>query len=168
MRCAYKLEHFFFDVACEQCEYSHWWQQVLFTCDASRPVWIRPTHWQRVEMRTFFIRIHSSKQQCQEGKEISGSKWWLSSSRGNFGWKCEDGRGAVHPRVLTLGFWFWYGSAPCCVEQILSALFFQTWTFVKDSGILVVKMKVVPWGLEFWLDPYPIELHQINLSRQSG
>ena len=33
-RRACKLERFSFDVACVQCEHSHWWQQVPFTCIA--------------------------------------------------------------------------------------------------------------------------------------
>ncbi len=38
-----KLERFSFDVACEQCEHSHWQQQVLFAgITPACPVWIRP------------------------------------------------------------------------------------------------------------------------------
>ncbi len=43
MRRAGKLEYFSFDVACEQCEHSHWQQQVPFAgVTHVRPVWIRP------------------------------------------------------------------------------------------------------------------------------
>ena len=42
-RRARKLERFTFDLACVQCEHSHWRKQVPFaSCRVMRPVWIRP------------------------------------------------------------------------------------------------------------------------------
>ncbi len=41
-RRAHNLECFSFDIACMQCEHSHWWQQVPFaSCCITHPVWIR-------------------------------------------------------------------------------------------------------------------------------
>ena len=42
---ARKLEHFTFDIACQQCEHSHWQHQVPFAgVTRARPVWMGPEH----------------------------------------------------------------------------------------------------------------------------